>query len=42
MKYLVATHGKLASGFRSSIDILTGKGANLATIDAYVDDSDYT
>ncbi|WP_040533947.1 PTS sugar transporter subunit IIA [Ligilactobacillus saerimneri] len=42
MKYLVATHGKLASGFRSSIDILTGKGANLTTIDAYVDDSDYT
>lgn len=42
MKYLIATHGKLASGFQSSINILTGKGDSVQVIDAYLDDSDYT
>lgn len=42
MKYLIATHGKLASGFQSSIDILTGKGKEVKVIDAYLDNSDYT
>lgn len=42
MKYLIATHGKLASGFQSSLNILTGKGDEVSVIDAYLDDSDYT
>lgn len=42
MKILIATHGKLASGFQSSINILTGKGNSVEVVDAYVDDSDYT
>ncbi|MDF7683001.1 PTS sugar transporter subunit IIA [Lactobacillus sp. ESL0679] len=41
-KILLASHGKLASGIRSSIKILTGKEKNLRVIDAYVDDSDFT
>lgn len=41
-KYLVATHGKLASGIRSSIGILAGKENEINVIDAYVTDEDYT
>ena len=41
-KFLIGSHGKLASGLQSSIDILTGKGQEIQTIDAYIDDSDYT
>ncbi|WEV51361.1 PTS mannose transporter subunit IIA [Lactobacillus sp. ESL0731] len=41
-KILLASHGKLASGIRSSIKILTGREKNLRVIDAYVDDSDFT
>lgn len=41
-KYLVASHGQLASGIQSSINILTNQGEKIKTIDAYVDDSDYT
>jgi PTS system mannose-specific IIA component len=42
MKYLIATHGKLASGFQSSLNILTGKGDEVSVVDAYLDNSDYT
>ncbi|HEQ4381085.1 PTS sugar transporter subunit IIA [Streptococcus dysgalactiae subsp. equisimilis] len=41
-KFLIGSHGRLASGLQSSIDILAGMGQTLETIDAYVDDSDYT
>ncbi|HER9798962.1 TPA: PTS sugar transporter subunit IIA [Streptococcus pyogenes] len=41
-KFLIGSHGRLASGLQSSIDILAGMGQALETIDAYVDDSDYT
>lgn len=41
-KYLVATHGKLASGFQSSLNILADKGKNIEVIDAYVTEEDYT
>ncbi|WP_444812570.1 PTS sugar transporter subunit IIA [Streptococcus canis] len=41
-KFLIGSHGKLASGLQSSIDILAGMGQALEIIDAYVDDSDYT
>ena len=41
-KVLIATHGYLAKGFKSSIELLTGKQDNLQVINAYVDESDYT
>lgn len=39
---LVASHGHFASGLKNSIEILTGMGDKIQTIDAYVDQSDYT
>ncbi|MGT2932844.1 PTS sugar transporter subunit IIA [Streptococcus catagoni] len=41
-KCLIGSHGKLASGLQSSIEILAGRGQEIETIDAYIDDSDYT
>lgn len=38
---LIASHGHMASGMKSSIEILTGMGAQIVTVDAYVDESDY-
>ncbi|MBA1393319.1 PTS fructose transporter subunit IIA [Lactobacillus sp. XV13L] len=39
---LIASHGHFASGLKNSIDILTGMGDKIQTIDAYVDKTDYT
>lgn len=39
---LIASHGHMASGLKSSIEILTGMGDKVNTIDAYIDDADYT
>ena len=39
---LIASHGHLASGLKSSVDILTGMGDKIQAIDAYVDKTDYT
>ncbi|MEG0255025.1 PTS sugar transporter subunit IIA [Vagococcus sp.] len=41
-KYLIATHGELASGFQSSLEILAGRGNEITKIDAYVTEEDYT
>ena len=41
-KLLIATHGRLADGYRSSLSILTGMQDSVEYIDAYVDESDYT
>ena len=41
-KFLVATHGKLASGFQNSLTILAGRGADLIVVDAYLTNEDYT
>ncbi|KAF1304176.1 PTS sugar transporter subunit IIA [Candidatus Enterococcus willemsii] len=41
-KYLIVSHGKLATGLQSSLDILADKGHVFQTIDAYVTDEDYT
>lgn len=38
---LIASHGHMASGMKSSIEILTGMGAKIVAVDAYVDESDY-
>ncbi|MDT2735674.1 PTS sugar transporter subunit IIA [Enterococcus pseudoavium] len=41
-KFLVATHGRLASGFQNSLTILADKGAELEVIDAYLTADDFT
>ena len=41
-KFLVATHGKLASGFQNSLTILAGRVADLVVVDAYLTNEDYT
>ncbi|EME8126067.1 PTS mannose transporter subunit IIA [Enterococcus faecium] len=40
--FLVATHGRLASGFQNSMAILADKGAELEVINAYLTNEDYT
>lgn len=41
-RYLVATHGELANGFQSSLNILADKGNSIEVINAYVTQEDYT
>lgn len=36
-KFLIATHGKLAGGVKSSLDIITGAADSVFLIEAYVD-----
>lgn len=38
-KILIGTHGYMASGIKSSINILLGASDNITAIDAYVDES---
>ncbi|WEV45711.1 PTS fructose transporter subunit IIA [Streptococcaceae bacterium ESL0687] len=40
-KILIASHGKLASGLLSSIELLAGIKDGIVAIDAYVDDNDF-
>ncbi|MBU5360526.1 PTS sugar transporter subunit IIA [Enterococcus raffinosus] len=40
-KILIATHGHLASGFLSSIQLLTGQVQGITVINAYVDECDF-
>lgn len=37
-KYFIASHGKLASGFKSSIEVLLGNAQNVTIFDAYIDE----
>lgn len=42
-KVLIASHGHLASGMKSSIEILFGaRRDDVVAVDGYVDDTDYT
>lgn len=41
-KYLLASHGRLAEGFQSSLTILADKGNDFQVINAYITDEDYT
>lgn len=41
-KILVASHGRLADGIKSSVEILTGRQDLITTVSAYVDERDYT
>lgn len=38
-KILIATHGNLADGIKSSINILSGEKSNIYYLNAYVDDT---
>jgi fructoselysine and glucoselysine-specific PTS system IIA component len=38
-KFLIATHGALASGFRSSLELIAGAGDSVVLLEAYLDDS---
>jgi fructoselysine/glucoselysine PTS system EIIA component len=38
-KFLIATHGALASGFRSSLEMIAGAGDSVHLIQAYLDES---
>lgn len=41
-KILIATHGCMAEGVKSSIKILAGMADSISCINAYMDESDYT
>lgn len=41
-RILVASHGYLADGIKSSVGILTGNQDLITVVSAYVDESDYT
>lgn len=41
MRLLIATHGKLASGFKSALEIIVGNVTKVDFIDAYVCESDF-
>jgi fructoselysine and glucoselysine-specific PTS system IIA component len=38
-KFLIATHGRLAGGVKSSLDLITGAMDNVFLIEAYVDEN---
>jgi len=40
-RILIASHGSLASGILSSLEILLGSAGNVTTIDAYLDSKDF-
>lgn len=40
-KIFIASHGKLASGFRSSLEVLLGSAEKVTIFDAYLDDSNF-
>lgn len=40
-KHFIASHGKLASGFKNSIDILLGQSNNVTVFDAYLDETNF-
>jgi fructoselysine/glucoselysine PTS system EIIA component len=39
-KFLIATHGALAEGFRSSLDLIAGAGEAVVILQAYLDESE--
>ena len=40
-KIFIASHGKLASGFKSSLEVLLGSAEKVTIFDAYLDDSNF-
>ncbi len=42
MKYIIATHGKMASGIKNTIEMLLGKREDIYALDAYVEDQEFS
>ena len=42
MKYIIATHGKMASGIKNTIEMLLGKHEDIYAVDAYIEDQDFS
>ncbi|AWV25827.1 hypothetical protein CD187_06090 [Citrobacter youngae] len=42
VQYILATHGKMASGMKSSVEMLLGETKNLLVYDAYINNEDIT
>src|ERR1700749_4202271 len=38
-KFLIVSHGALAGGFRSALELITGAAGDVVVIDAYVDEN---
>jgi fructoselysine and glucoselysine-specific PTS system IIA component len=38
-KFLIATHGRLASGFKSALELIAGQNEHLFIVEAYVDEN---
>src|ERR1700750_1208256 len=38
-KFLIVSHGSLAGGFRSALELITGAAGDVVVIDAYVDEN---
>ncbi|MBA1433856.1 PTS sugar transporter subunit IIA [Bombilactobacillus bombi] len=41
IKYILVSHGKLASGMKSMLEVILGKRDDIVAIDAYIDDFDF-
>lgn len=41
MKYIIATHGSMASGIKNTIEMLAGKRDDIYTIDAYIENQNF-
>ncbi|MEM1485727.1 PTS sugar transporter subunit IIA [Oscillospiraceae bacterium PP1C4] len=39
MQFIIASHGKMASGIQNSLEMLIGECENIHVLDAYLDDS---
>ena len=42
MKYIIATHGNMASGIKNTIEMLRGKRQDVYAVDAYVEDQEFS
>lgn len=41
-KFLIASHGRVASGIKSAVNILTHDDSAITAVDCYMDESDFT
>lgn len=41
MKYIIATHGRMASGIKDTVEMLTGKREDIYALDAYTENQEF-
>lgn len=41
MKYIIATHGKMASGIKDTVEMLAGKREDVYALDAYTENQEF-